>query len=267
MWYLSKDNRLDFIQPYIPAYVDESEDGLTLHGGYGPRIFSQRGQDQLGDVIRQLKESPTSRRAVIQIFNAEDNGKNPATGKRYKEVPCTTTLQFLVRGGRLSLIVTMRSNDAYIGLPHDVFCFTMLQEMTARILDVEIGDYRHFVGSMHLYDGDRGAVRQYLDEGFQRTMEMPAMPEGDPRPAIRKLFDVERLVRARKRLDASSLGLDPYWADIVRLLQIHFAQGDDDRLDALKEELTHVSYRTFVDLRRGRRPLKRAESAQGNLPV
>ena len=37
LWYLTRDNRLDFIQPYIPAYADDSEDGQTVHGGYGPR--------------------------------------------------------------------------------------------------------------------------------------------------------------------------------------------------------------------------------------
>ena len=160
LWYLTKDNRLEFIQPYIPAYADESEDGLTLYGGYGPRIFAQRGQDQLDDVIRQLRKSPTSRRAVIQIFSAEDNTKNPSTGKRHKEVPYYTTLQFLLRNGRLNLIATMRSNDAYIGIPHDVFCFTMLQEMVARILGAELGHYYHFVGSMHLYDVNREAVHR-----------------------------------------------------------------------------------------------------------
>ncbi len=96
---------------------------------------------------------------------------------------------------------------------------------------------------------------------------MLALPEGVPQPAVRRLFDAERLVRAKKRVDAGSLGLDPYWADLVRLLQIHFAQGDDTRLDVIKAELAHASYRTFVDLRRGRKPLKRVESAQGILPL
>jgi thymidylate synthase len=166
LWYLTKDNRLDFIQPYIPAYAQDSEDGLTVHGGYGPRIFAQRGHDQLEDVIRQLTEAPTSRRAVIQIFSAEDNAKRPGTGKRHKEVPCTTTLQFLLRDCKLHLIATMRSNDAYLGLPHDVFCFTLLQEFVARTLRVELGFYRHFVGSMHLYDKNRAAACRYLGSGL-----------------------------------------------------------------------------------------------------
>ena len=149
LWYLTGGNQLDFIEPYIRRYRDESEDGLTVYGGYGRRLFQQRGHNQIQNVIELLRARPTSRRAVIQLFNAED------IAAEYSEIPCTTTLQFFVREDMLHLIVTMRSNDAYIGLPHDVFCFTMLQEIVARSLNREIGSYRHFVGSMHLYDPDR----------------------------------------------------------------------------------------------------------------
>lgn len=115
LWYLSRDNRLDFVSYYIPKYVDESEDQVTVHGGYGPRLFKQRGHDQVRNVVDLLRANPRSRRAVIQLFNAEDNSR------RYVEVPCTTTLQFMVRDERVHLLTTMRSNDAYKGLPHDVF--------------------------------------------------------------------------------------------------------------------------------------------------
>lgn len=261
LWYLTKDNRLDFIQPYIPAYTQDSDDGLTVHGGYGPRLFKWRGNDQIENAITLLHTSPASRRAVVQLFDAEDNAK------RHREVPCTTTLQFLLRDETLHLIATMRSNDAYLGLPHDIFCFTMLQEMAARALCAEVGEYRHFAGSMHLYDKDRLAARRYLDEGLQRTVEMPPMPKGDPWPAVRTMFAAERLVRVQAAVDAGGLGLDPYWADLVRLLQIHFAQGDDARLDALRSELTHPSYRTFVEGQRGKKPREPAEPAQGALPL
>src|ERR1700724_2138509 len=146
LWYLSRDNRLDFIRYYIPDYDNETEDGETVYGGYGPRMFRQRGQDQIRNVITQLRDNPTSRRAVIQIFNAED------IERRHTEIPCTCTLQFFIRRNRLHMLTTMRSNDAYIGLPHDIFCFTMLQEVVARALDRDVGYYRHFVGSMHLYE-------------------------------------------------------------------------------------------------------------------
>ena len=134
LWYLSRDNKLDFIRYYIPAYEKETEDGETIYGAYGPRLFDQRGHDQLRNVINLLRSHPESRRAVIQLFNAED------IARRYKEVPCTCTLQFLVRRKRLHMLTTMRSNDAYKGLPHDIFCFTMLQEVVARTLGLELGE-------------------------------------------------------------------------------------------------------------------------------
>ena len=66
----------------------------------------------------------------------------------------------------------MRSNDAFKGLPHDVFCFTMLQEIFARTLGVHVGVYKHAVGSLHLYDKDRQKANQYLKEGIKFILEV-----------------------------------------------------------------------------------------------
>ena len=96
-------------------------------------------------------------------------------------MPCTCALQFLVRKGKLDLIVYMRSNDVIKGLTHDIFCFTMLQEIAARRLSVELGTYRHCVGSLHLYLSDGEIAQSFLREGWQSTKSaMPPMPKGDP---------------------------------------------------------------------------------------
>ncbi|RYD41424.1 MAG: thymidylate synthase, partial [Verrucomicrobiaceae bacterium] len=179
LWYLSRDNQLAFIQHYLPRYADESDDGETVHGGYGPRLFNHRGINQIRNVTERLRgDGSTSRRAVVQIFDAED------MASPHSEVPCTTTLQFFVRSKRLHMLTTMRSNDAWIGLPHDIFCFTMLQEIVARSLGVGLGRYRHFAGSMHLYEDRVGSAEKYLGEGVQSTIAMPQMPVGTPWPAI-----------------------------------------------------------------------------------
>jgi thymidylate synthase len=103
----------------------------------------------VADLISLLQKRPASRRAALQIYDARD------LAQEHKDVPCTCTLQFFVRDGRLEMATYMRSNDAYLGLPHDVFAFTMLQELVARSLGVEVGVYRHMVGSLHLYEVDR----------------------------------------------------------------------------------------------------------------
>ena len=244
LWYLSGSDRLEFIRRYIPMYANDSEDGVTIHGAYGPRLFNQRGQNQIENVAAALRERPSSRRAVIQLFNAED------IATRHLEIPCTTTMQFFVRNGKLDLVVGMRSNDAYKGLPHDVFCFTMIQEILSRMLNIDIGIYKHFASSMHIYEDDLNRAGQYVDEAYQARVEMPEMPTGDPWPSIKKVLLAEAQIRTGIDIDANDYGLDPYWTDLIRLLQVFEASGNDERIDALKRVMSFQRYAPYVDSRR-----------------
>jgi thymidylate synthase len=147
------------------------------------------------------------------------------------------------------MLTTIRSNDAYLGLPHDIFCFTMLQEVVARTLGVELGSYRHFVGSLHLYDQDRAEAQQYLDEGAQATVAMPSMPPGDPIPSIQKVLDAEFRVRRGEDIDADKCGVIPYWADLIRLLQVFEARRkrNASKIKALKAMMAFERYAPYID--------------------
>lgn len=261
LWYMSGSNSLDFITPYIPKYKDDSLDGMTVHGGYGPRLFNHRRENQIENIRELLIEKPTTRRAVIQLFDAED------TDPRLKEVPCTTTLQFLIRDGKLDLIATMRSNDAWLGLPHDVFCFTMIQEIFCTELGVELGTYRHFVSSMHFYpDGIKGA-RRYISEGIQSRIEMPAMPQVSAWPSIRKMLELERQIRNGQDINYVMIGLAPYWLDLLRLVEAHFARGRAGKLNSISKALTHEGYKMFVQTQLRRPPIQSQEPRQGTLQL
>lgn len=249
LWYLTRADELDFIRRYIEAYKNESDDGVTVHGAYGPRLFGKGGIDQLANVLKLLQQRPDTRRAVVQLFDAAD------IDRQHREIPCTTSLQFLVRDKRLDLIATLRSNDAYKGLPHDVFCFTMLQEMVARVLAIEPGTYRQFVGSMHLYVKDEPGARAYLEEGLHRPVAMRPMPAGDPfARSIPTLLDAERRIRAGEWLDARAVTDHPFWADLVRLLQAFAMTGLPGRLEAIAGELADPLYRPYIEARRDMRP-------------
>src|SRR6185312_16137032 len=249
LWYLSRDNKLAFIEPFVPAYRNESEDNVSVYGGYGPRLFGQRGHDQVANVLSILSDRPTTRRAVIQIFNAED------LAAPHIEIPCTTTLQFFLREKKLEMIAIMRSNDAYKGLPHDVFCFTMIQELLARSLEAEIGTYRHFAGSMHLYSGDENDAMRLTEEGLQSRIEMPPMPHGDPWPAVGAVMNALERIRSHEQLDASTFGLDNYWSDVIRLLQVFAATGDASAIASLRKTMASDCYKHYIDTR-ARMPAK-----------
>jgi thymidylate synthase len=201
-----------------------------------------RGNDQVANVIKLLKKRETSRRAVIQLFDAED------IAQQYKGIPCTCTLQLMIRNGRLIMFTNMRSNDVFLGLPYDVFAFTMLQEILARTLGVEVGMYSHAVGSLHLYEKNRKAAKQYLDEGWQENVTMPPMPLGDPWPALRILLKVESEIRDGEISDVASLKLGEYWADLVRLLQIFRYRKDKNtgEITKLRKSVSSPIYDSYV---------------------
>ena len=71
LWYLSGSNRLSAIKHYIERYGENSDDGKTVYGAYGPRLFKMDGSiNQTRSILKLLKNKPDSRRAVIQLFSA-----------------------------------------------------------------------------------------------------------------------------------------------------------------------------------------------------
>lgn len=157
----------------------------------------------------------------------------------------------MLRHDQLHMFTNMRSNDVFVGLPHDLFCFTMLQELVARSLSVEVGTYKVAIGSLHLYEGNVNAARQFLNEGWQSTdVSMPPMPYGDPWPSISILLSAESAIRTSGPFDSASLGnIDPYWADLIRLLQIFRSKRDKDS-NRIREERGRMAssvYTPFID--------------------
>lgn len=252
-WYLSASRELAHIAHYISAYTECSDDKQTLAGAYGPRIFHpDRGRDdgvfsdEWHRIIDLLKRRPGSRNAVIQLYNNEDGQRAGL------DIPCTCTLHFAIRRNRLDLHVHMRSNDAFLGLPHDIFAFTMVQEIAARELGVELGKYHHSVASLHLYDDDpekkvraRTRAQSYLDEGLFEKVFMPAMPMGDPWPSIRALLSAERELRANLENYVPPSGLPPYWEDLATLLRVHAVVKADRPNDELKQLLAGLHFEGY----------------------
>lgn len=252
LWYISGNNDLEFIKYYIQNYAYEAEEDstkkLVVHGGYGPRLFKMHGKhNQIENILNQLKRNQNTRKAVIQLFDAGD------LAKAHKDIPCTCSLQFLAREGRLNLFCTMRSNDAFWGLPHDIFCFTMLQEIIARELKLELGKYYHSVGSLHMYEKHKNEAKVYINEGYQSTkIVMPKMPDYEPLVSIQGLVQLEESMRRGIDIDYEELSLHPYWQDLIRLLELYRHSRDKPNkkrmLDTKKLMSTSI-FDVYIDKR------------------
>lgn len=265
LWYLSGSNDLEFIKYYIPTYPKFSDNGITVNGAYGPRIFNQLGKNQWETVTQILRDKTDSRQAVIQIFGADD------LTIKTEDVPCTCTIQFFARRGKLHMMATMRSNDVYLGLPHDVFSFTMMQEIMARSLGYEVGVYNHAVGSLHLYDEHMNKAEAYLNEGWQTPMSMPSMPSGDPWPSINWLLTFERSIRSQSihGVDLAPIvanGVNSYWIDLARILRVK-ALLLRSRIRDVVNEKNSMASKVYAEFIRGRERSAGHEEAQPLLPL
>lgn len=261
LWYVSGSDCVAQIEYYIKGYSEFSDDPdkKTTNGAYGPRIFSVVDGfevSQWENMMSRLK-SPKhreTRNAVIVIPAPRD------FIAKTKDRPCTCSLQFVVRRNRLHLHVHMRSNDAYLGMPHDFFSFTMLQELAAREVGVGIGTYIHTVGSLHLYADPaeldhRKDAQKYIDEGLYADIPMPPMPQGNQWPYLKSLLKAEVEIRNGNLDFVPEAVLPPYWMDLLTLLRIygcskHLKDCDESKREEIVKGylsgIHHSEYNLYV---------------------
>ncbi|MGW0486207.1 thymidylate synthase [Nonomuraea sp. NPDC003214] len=228
LWYLFGRDDLDMIGYYAPQMRQNSGDGRTLTGtAYGQPLFitGPDGRTQWQRVLDLLGKDPDSKRAVLSIFRPEEliRDNNP-------DVSCTIAAQFLLRGGALHMTAYMRGNDAFMGMPSDVFSFTVLQELAAHQLGVRVGHYSHHVGSMHVNLPNRAKVRKILAEvdaaGYRPpAFRFPAMPVDDCWTSLRLLMQEEAGLRANLHQHTGAsvreTGLDPYWQQVLLVFEVY----------------------------------------------
>ena len=76
--------------------------------------------------------------------------------------PCHLLYQVHVSGNRLSLMMTQRSVDLFLGMPFNLVGAVALQAMLAQQCDMELGDFVWVGGDVHVYKNHHDAVRTQL---------------------------------------------------------------------------------------------------------
>lgn len=149
-WYLAATNLIDYSPTIQKAWEKYSDDGKTVNSAYGYKIFSKspltHNISQWDWVKDKLLKDRDTRQAIINL-NLIDDKLKPT-----KDFTCTMFLQFYIRGNKLHMFVILRSQDIYLGTRNDFYCFMSLQQKMAEELGIEVGAYRHYCVSLHIYE-------------------------------------------------------------------------------------------------------------------
>jgi len=154
--------------PTIWKQVASPETGM-INSNYGALIYSWNNGGQYDQVLKELRKSPTSRRAVMIYTRPTMHVEYCQDGM--SDFICTNAVQYLLRDGILDTVVQMRSNDVRMGYRNDRAWAKHVQKKLANDLSVLVGDIYWQCGSLHVYEKDFYLVSHYLNTGAYSIMK------------------------------------------------------------------------------------------------
>ncbi len=176
LWFLKGDSNISYLKENGVSIWDEwaDEDG-NLGPVYGVQWRSwptKDGQaiDQISQVIDQIKNTPDSRRLIVNAWNV---GEVPNMALP----PCHAFFQFYVANGKLSCQLYQRSADVFLGVPFNIASYALLTMMVAQVCDLEPGDFVHTLGDAHLYSNHIEQANLQLSRDFRPLPQMKINPE------------------------------------------------------------------------------------------
>ncbi|MEG1643314.1 MAG: thymidylate synthase [Bacteroidales bacterium] len=182
LWFLNGDTNIKYLQENGVRIWNEwaSPSGDLGHiYGYQWRSWPDYNGghiDQIGDVVKTIKENPDSRRIIVSSWNVADlpNMNLP---------PCHAFFQFYVADGKLSLQLYQRSADIFLGVPFNIASYALLLKMMAQVTGLKEGDFVHTFGDAHIYKNHIDQVK------LQLSREPRDLPQLKINPDVKSIFD------------------------------------------------------------------------------
>lgn len=167
-WYKSQSLYVKDIPGKVPVIWENVSSKVNdigkINSNYGYLVWSKDNFSQYDNTLKELKKNPDSRRAIM-IYN------RPSMHYEYNkdgmsDFVCTLANQFFIRNNKLVMHVTMRSNDAVFGFGNDRPFFQYVQSELAKDLEIEVGDYIHTAGSLHVYEQHFKHLDELIEQGY-----------------------------------------------------------------------------------------------------
>lgn len=154
------EERLDEFVIRIQQDAEFAKQWGELGPVYGKQWRNFSGIDQLEWVINEIKNNPTSRRLIVSAWNPAEIEEMAKAGLP----PCHTLFQFYVsHNNKLSCQLYQRSADLFLGVPFNIASYALLTMMVAQVCNLELGDFVHTFGDVHIYNNHEEQVLTQLE--------------------------------------------------------------------------------------------------------
>ena len=181
LWFLRGDTNIGYLKEHGVRIWDEWADA---DGNLGPVYGAQwrswpspdgRVIDQISEVVRQIRQTPDSRRMIVSAWNVGQLDKMAL-------MPCHALFQFYVSDGKLSCQLYQRSADIFLGVPFNIASYALLTMMMAQVTGLKPGEFVHTLGDAHIYTNHFDQIR------LQLTREPRTFTSMKINPDVRDIF-------------------------------------------------------------------------------
>ncbi len=184
LWFLQGDTNIRYLKEHGVSIWDEWADP---DGDLGP-IYGHQWRswgtpdggkvDQISQLIRQIQETPDSRRLMVCAWNVGEIDKMALP-------PCHVLFQFYVNNGEISLQLYQRSADVFLGVPFNIASYTLLLMMVAQVCHLKPKEFIHTLGDAHIYSNHVEQAK------LQLTREPRPLPTMRINPEVKDIFSFQ----------------------------------------------------------------------------
>lgn len=182
LWFVHGDTNVKYLQDngvrIWNEWADENGDLGPIYGAQWRHWLDDQGRthDQLMEAIRMIRETPDSRRIIVNAWNVGqlDQMKLP---------PCHLLYQFYVANDTLSMQLYQRSADVFLGVPFNIASYSLLLMMVAQVTGLKPGTFVHTLGDAHLY------LNHIEQAKLQLTREPRKLPTMEVNPDVKRIED------------------------------------------------------------------------------
>ena len=182
IWFLQGNTNIKYLKDngvrIWDEWADESGNLGPVYGHQWRSWPTPNGDavDQITTLVDQIKNNPNSRRHIVSAWNVADI-ENMALP------PCHCLFQFYVAEGKLSCQLYQRSADTFLGVPFNIASYALLTMMMAQVCDLEVGEFIHTFGDVHLYNNHLEQVDLQLGRALR------SLPTIKLNPSVKNIFD------------------------------------------------------------------------------